>query len=175
MPVDMKESIAEETLKLLFVKRVKKLTVKDIVEACGITRQAFYYHFADIPDLLQWILQRRRDELVNDFLGTGDLEERIHHFLLYAIHVRPIIKRGLESNFSEELEALLWENMYEVFQRSMEQEGLLRDYSHFEQDLIIRYHYQAIKGLLQKWSDEDTKNIDRISRTIFKIISKQLS
>ena len=39
-------------------KKVKKLTVKDIVEECHITRQAFYYHFEDIPDMLKWMLER---------------------------------------------------------------------------------------------------------------------
>ena len=32
-------------------KNKKKLTVKDIVDECQITRQAFYYHFEDIPEL----------------------------------------------------------------------------------------------------------------------------
>lgn len=44
MAVDMKETIAEAARKLLMEKKVKKLTVKDIVETCEITRQAFYYH-----------------------------------------------------------------------------------------------------------------------------------
>ena len=54
MAIDMKKTIAEAASSLLFEKRVKKLTVKDIVEECHITRQAFYYHFEDIPDLIHW-------------------------------------------------------------------------------------------------------------------------
>ena len=41
----MKEIIAEAARKLILEKKVKKLTVKDTVEECQITRQAFYYHF----------------------------------------------------------------------------------------------------------------------------------
>ena len=51
--MDMKEIIAEAARKLILEKKVKKLTVKDIVEECQITRQAFYYHFEGIPDLIQ--------------------------------------------------------------------------------------------------------------------------
>ena len=43
--MDMKEVIASAARKLILEKKVKKLTVKDIVEECQITRQAFYYHF----------------------------------------------------------------------------------------------------------------------------------
>ena len=57
MPTDMKETIADAAKRLLMEKHVKKLTVKDIVEECQITRQAFYYHFEDIPDLFRWILE----------------------------------------------------------------------------------------------------------------------
>ena len=49
MPLDMKDNIAEAARRLLMENNVKKLTVKDIVEECQITRQTFYYHFRDIP------------------------------------------------------------------------------------------------------------------------------
>ena len=64
MPVDMKEAIAAAARTLVMDKHVKKLTVKDIVEECGITRQAFYYHFADIPELLQWVLERETAQIL---------------------------------------------------------------------------------------------------------------
>ena len=49
----LKEIITEAARKLVLEKKVKKLTVKDIVEECQITRQAFYYHFEGIPDMIQ--------------------------------------------------------------------------------------------------------------------------
>ena len=58
MASDMKEVIAAAAKKLLIEKGVKKLTVADLVDACQITRQAFYYHFEDIPALFRWILSR---------------------------------------------------------------------------------------------------------------------
>jgi AcrR family transcriptional regulator len=38
-------------LRLVRQKPLDKLTVKDIVEDCEITRNTFYYHFQDIYDL----------------------------------------------------------------------------------------------------------------------------
>ena len=57
MAEDMRETIANAAKTLLFDKKVRKLTVKDIVEECHITRQTFYYHFEDIPDLMAWSLR----------------------------------------------------------------------------------------------------------------------
>ena len=56
--MDMKEIITEAARKLVLEKKVKKLTVKDIVEECQITRQAFYYHFEGIPDMIQWSIKQ---------------------------------------------------------------------------------------------------------------------
>ncbi len=174
MAVDMKELIAQKTLQLLFDKQVKKLTVKDIVEACHITRQAFYYHFSDIPDLFQWIMQRRTEQLLDDFLKADTPEEKIRRFLLYAVHARPVIKKGMESGYSGELVNLLRKNIHEFFHRAVEQRGIVWNTDDAKQNLIIRYHCHAIMGLLLHWSDEDTKNIDQIAHTVFVLISQTI-
>ena len=50
-----KKAIVESFLKLLKEKPVEKITIKDIVEDCGINRNTFYYHFDDIPSLMEEI------------------------------------------------------------------------------------------------------------------------
>ena len=67
MSVDMKETIARAVKVLVVDKKVKKLTVKDIVEECNITRQTFYYHFEDIPDLLRWSLNKKSEEIFQEY------------------------------------------------------------------------------------------------------------
>ena len=49
MAIGTEELIVQAVGRLLMQKKVKKLTVKDIVEECGITRQTFYYHFRIYP------------------------------------------------------------------------------------------------------------------------------
>ena len=73
MAADMKEVIANAARNLILEKKVKKLTVKDIVEECHITRQAFYYHFEDIPDLMRWQLKQGARKLMDECLKNQDL------------------------------------------------------------------------------------------------------
>ena len=49
-----KEIIAKTFTELLDEKPMSKITVKDIVERCGVNRNTFYYHFKDIYDLVEW-------------------------------------------------------------------------------------------------------------------------
>ncbi|MBR4308547.1 MAG: TetR/AcrR family transcriptional regulator C-terminal domain-containing protein [Oscillospiraceae bacterium] len=46
-----KEQIRISFRRLLFAKSLDKITVRDIVEDCGLTRNTFYYYYEDIYDL----------------------------------------------------------------------------------------------------------------------------
>ena len=74
MPIDMKAAICRSASELLTKKRTKKLTVKDIVEECGITRQTFYYHFQDIPDLICYMMEQCSKELLEIVLPSQRLK-----------------------------------------------------------------------------------------------------
>ena len=41
--------------KELLTKPLDKITINDLAEDCGISRMAFYYHFKDIYDLVEWV------------------------------------------------------------------------------------------------------------------------
>lgn len=46
-----KQTIQASFRTLLMAKSLDKITVRDIVEDCGLTRNTFYYHYEDIYDL----------------------------------------------------------------------------------------------------------------------------
>lgn len=47
MSLTTKRALAASFKKLLAQRGIDKITVKDIVEECGVNRQTFYYHFHD--------------------------------------------------------------------------------------------------------------------------------
>ena len=55
MASSTKEALGNALKKMLAVKPIDKITVKDLVEECGVNRQTFYYHFDDVYDLLEWV------------------------------------------------------------------------------------------------------------------------
>ena len=52
-----KESLAAALKQMMAVEPIDKITVKDLVEICGVNRQTFYYHFDDVYDLLEWVFE----------------------------------------------------------------------------------------------------------------------
>ena len=156
--MDMKEIITEAARKLVLEKKVKKLTVKDIVEECQITRQAFYYHFEGIPDMIQWSIKQGTRRLLEACKEQGGAE---------AI---PEVRKGIESNYGKELEQTLMQGTYELFESIVEEKNLYQNYSRQELKLILRYHSHAIFGIFQDWTPEDTKNLDMIVHEVYLIM-----
>ena len=60
MPNATKAALEESLKRLLLKKPLDKITITDLTTDCGISRMAFYYHFKDIYDLVEWSVRRRR-------------------------------------------------------------------------------------------------------------------
>lgn len=172
MPADMKDIIAHAALTLLMERHVKKLTVKEIVEECHITRQAFYYHFADISELFRWMLEQGTKELLDKVLSKGDPKEGLRCFFVMAIHLTPYIRRGLDSSHRPELEPMLRQYVQQLFTMAGESKNYYAHCSMAEVRVISRYHSLAILGLLQEWTQEDTDQLDQIVSTVYRLITE---
>ena len=61
-----KDAIIEAFWELLDERPFNKITVKDIVDRCQINRNTFYYHFHDIPELLENTVKREADYIIQN-------------------------------------------------------------------------------------------------------------
>ena len=175
MPADMKETIAQAAKELVAERGVKKLTVKDIVEECHITRQAFYYHFQDIPALFRWMIERETQRNLAQAQSLEDGEARLRYLFVMAINALPYVKKGISSSYRDEIEQFLDQYLQSLFERVCDEEGLYQNCTRFESSVILRYHSQAVLGLLRSWTETDTKNLDQIVHTVFRLVTEGIS
>lgn len=63
MQKDTKKLIFDTFIELLEKKPFDKITVKDVVEACEINRNTFYYYYSDIYDLLEEVFMKELNEI----------------------------------------------------------------------------------------------------------------
>ena len=71
MQKDTKKMISDTFVELLEKKPFDKITIKDIVETCGINRNTFYYYYSDIYDLLEEIFKREMTDIIKTHQGGG--------------------------------------------------------------------------------------------------------
>lgn len=70
-----RKAIQETFLRLLNQRPLNQITVKDIVEECGINRNSFYYHFEDLPALVEEIVEEQVQTLIQKHPTISSVEE----------------------------------------------------------------------------------------------------
>ncbi len=69
------QAIVDSFLKLLDERPINKISVRDIVEDCGINRNTFYYHFADIHALVDEVVRSFFGQIITNYAGVSSLYE----------------------------------------------------------------------------------------------------
>ena len=77
MPPFAKREIKNSFIKLLTERPISEITVKDIVEDCGVNRNSFYYHFQDIPSLLEEIIVEMTAKVIENLPEESTFEEKV--------------------------------------------------------------------------------------------------
>lgn len=70
-----KQAIKESFLKIAAKKPIRKITVRDVVEDCGLNRNTFYYYFSDIYALLEDLLVSETERAVRACRETESIGE----------------------------------------------------------------------------------------------------
>ena len=68
-----RKEIRRTFLGLLEKKPIEDITVRDIANGCGINRNTFYYHYTDIPSLLEEIVREDADMII--MMNDGRIED----------------------------------------------------------------------------------------------------
>ena len=107
MPNAMKYALAQSLKKLLSTRKLDKITVKDIVEDCGVNRQTFYYYFRDIYDLLEWNFCDATERLIRSGLDHGDWRSGVKAVTEYLQENRTLVWNAYHSISHESVSEFL--------------------------------------------------------------------
>ena len=97
MPVDMKAKIAQTLYELLKHKSLDKITVKELVDTCNISRQSFYYHFQDIMDVVEWCQNQSLKQSIERSLEAPSYKEAIRGLIYETFEHRVLIQQLMAS------------------------------------------------------------------------------
>lgn len=70
MAIDVKKMLAEAILKKCEEQPLESITIKDLLQETGVSRQTFYNHFLDKNDLIQYVYDHY---IVPDFDGQSEM------------------------------------------------------------------------------------------------------
>lgn len=80
-----KNAIKKSFMKLLSVHPLHKISVRDIVEDCGINRNSFYYHFQSIPNLIEEIIKEEANNIIEKYPTINSMNECFNAVFQFAL------------------------------------------------------------------------------------------
>lgn len=103
----------KEMIRRTFVKQLNehpfsKVTVKSIVEECEMNRNTFYYHYADIYEVLAEVFETELEKVVNKYSENASWEECFNLAVKSALDNKAAVYHIYNSIKREELEKYIF-------------------------------------------------------------------
>lgn len=174
-----KIALANSLKKFLTHNTLDKITVKDIVEDCGVNRQTFYYHFQDIYDLVEWIFITEGMKALDGKNTSDSWQEGFLQVFYYVQENKPLVVNTFHSIGRDHLERFLYNEVYKMLIDVVNEQAEGLKVSEESKTFIADFYKYAFVGIMMEWirtgMKEDPKEItNNVSKLITGDIRKAL-
>lgn len=146
-----KRALAASLKKLLNRATLENITIKDIVEDCGVNRQTFYYHFHDIYDLMEWIFLDEAESMLEDKGVYENWHEGIQRVFAYLQDNKALVLNAYHSMNRDYLENYLKRMIRPMFERIVAQQAQGMRVSKADQDFVADLYVFGFAGIILDW------------------------
>lgn len=151
-------AIKASFLKLLNERALNKITIKDIVGDCGLNRNTFYYHYQDIPALLEEVIMEETDKLIEQYPRISSFEECVRIAVDIAMRNKRAVYHIYNSVNRDLFERHFWRTCEYVVTTYID--TVFAEYHPVEEDrqVIIGFYKCWLFGQISEWLDGGMKD-----------------
>ncbi len=158
MPNFTRKAIKDSMIKLLNERPLNQITVKAIVEDCGINRNTFYYHFADIPTLLLEIVTEEAEKIMQKYPTVESAQQCMDVAIEFAIQNRRAAQHIYHSVNRDLYEHYLMQVCDHVVSRYVEFLSEGKTLEKRDRTVIVRFYRCVCFGLSIDWMNNGMKD-----------------
>lgn len=151
MQKDTKVAIKETFLDLLRAKPFDKITIRDIVETCGINRNTFYYYYSDIYDLLEEVFKNEITDLMTVHSSGASWIKGFIKVAEVAYSNKKIINNICSSRSYDYLESYMFKACSFVIIELVNNVAEGMDVPSDDIDFIASFYQHAFFGVISEW------------------------
>ena len=151
MPNSTKQAIRAAFLALLEERPLSRITVKDIVETCGVNRNSFYYHYEGLPALINEIVAGQVEQLIRLHPTVDSLEQGFDAAVDFLRQNKRSVLHIYNSVSRDMFEQYLMEMCRYVVSCYVEAEFSDGAVSPQDKEMLIRYHRCECFGHIIDW------------------------
>ena len=119
-----KYALEDSLKKFLLKKPLDKITISDLTSDCGISRMAFYYHFRDIYDLVEWACIEDATRALQGKKTYATWQEGILQIFEVVQENKPFILNVYRSVSREQIENYLFSLTYGLIAGVVEEQAV---------------------------------------------------
>ena len=162
-------------LKLSKEKNIDKITVKDIVDECGISRQSFYYHFQDILEVIEWSAEQAFQKLLERSMETDDAEAVFQDFITASDEASAMLRKLLNSQKREQVERLMVRSVRAYLQELIRRKGPIADIPYEDAEAALSFCTYGIVGLLLEYCEKKDVDRERLARQMYRLLTGRMA
>lgn len=146
-----KYAFADSLKKMLETKTLEHITVTDIVQDCGTTRQAFYYHFSDIYCLLEWIYMQEAAALLKNHCDIGSWQQGYRLILDWMQDNRQLVVNTFRSINREYLEIFMYNWLFPMLYEVVGKLAVGLNVKKENKEFIARFYTLSLIAISLDW------------------------
>ena len=150
-----RKAIMDSFRKLLEEKPLKQITIRDIVDDCGINRNTFYYHFQSIPDLIENILEEDSRKLLFENKDIKTIEDCLNLVADTMMRNRRAVLHIYKSANRVFFEDYHWRVCDYVVHSYVDKRLSSEEISETDRKIIVSYIKSLIYGVMTGWLEND--------------------
>ncbi len=151
MPNKTKEALEASLKKVMLKKPLDKITIQDITTDCGISRMAFYYHFKDIYDLVEWACLADAARALSGKKTYDTWQEGILQIFEAVLENKPFILNAYRSLNRERMERYLYRLTYRLIRDVVEEQAKGLTVSEEDKAFIADFYKYSFVGIMLDW------------------------
>ena len=142
----------EESLKRLLLKKpLDKITINDLTTDCGISRMAFYYHFKDIYDLVEWSCIEDASRALQGKKTYDTWQEGLQQIFEAVLENKPFILNVYRSVKREQVENYLYSLTYQLIEGVVEEQSENLMVTEEQKKFIADFYKYSFVGVMLDW------------------------
>lgn len=146
-----KAALGESLKKLVLTKRLEKITISDLTADCGISRMAFYYHFKDIYDLVEWVCVEDGRKALQDKKTYETWQEGMGQIFDAVLENKDFILNVYRSIGREKIESYLYKFTYDMIKEVVEEKCRGIDLAADHKVFIADFYKYGFVGIMLDW------------------------
>lgn len=158
MPNRTKYELEASLKKMLLQKPLDKITINDLTADCGISRMAFYYHFKDIYDLVEWVCLEDATRALQGKKTYDSWQEGLVQIFEAVLENKPFILNVYHSVSREQIENYLFKLTYDLLIGVVEEKSEGIRISGEEKKFIADFYKYGFVGVMLDWIKQGMKD-----------------